>query len=341
MPSRTAETTAIASMLDDYELLEVGVDREGAGRKRERFGQYVVERPAIPLTPNPSPARGEGNSPPHPRPLSREGRGEKMRVDFRYERESGDASGRWRRGDGTPLNDPVSWNVAAGKLTFELRLTDSGQVGLFPEQADNWRWIAAQVTRLVTDARERALEPPRVLNLFAYTGASTLAAAAAGAEVAHVDAARPVVGWARRNAELSGFAAAPIRWLVDDAHAFVRRELRRGRRYAGIVLDPPSYGHGAKGRSSQGGDWRLDRDLPELLADCRRLLASAAGFLLLTCHTTGMTAPRLAQWFYERAGLQPTDTSELALTSTLGERLPSGVCVRWSGDLSTANHRAQ
>ena len=263
-----------------------------------------------------------------------------MRVDFRYERESGDASGRWLRGDGSPLDEPANWNVAAGKLSFELRLTDSGQVGLFPEQADNWRWISEQVATLAAHARDIGLEPPRVLNLFAYTGASTLAAAAAGAEVSHVDAARPVVGWARRNADLSSLTAAPIRWLVDDAHAFVRRELRRGRRYTGIVLDPPSYGHGVKGRSGQGGDWRLERDLPELLADCRRLLADAAGFLLLTCHTTGMTVPRLAQWFFERTGLQPTDTSELALTSTSGERLPSGVCVRWSGDLATANHRA-
>jgi 23S rRNA (cytosine1962-C5)-methyltransferase len=174
-----------------------------------------------------------------------------------------------------------------------------------------------------------------VLNLFAYTGASTLAAAAvggiAGVEVAHVDAAKPVVQWASRNAELSGLADAPIRWLVDDAHAFVRRELRRGRRYAGIVLDPPSYGHGVKGGGSKGRDWRLERDLPELLTDCRRLLGESGAFMLLTCHTTGMTAPRLAQWFSERTGLQPTDASELALTSTSGERLPSGVCVRWAG----------
>ena len=327
MRSRAAETTAIASMLDDYELLEVGVDAVGNGRKRERFGPYSVERPV---------AIESSDS----RPLARNFK-HAASVDFRYKRAAGDTSGRWLRGDGTSVDELVCWNVTAGKLSFELRLTDSGQVGLFPEQADNWQWVADQVMRLVADAREHALEPPRVLNLFAYTGASTLAAAAAGAEVAHVDAARPVVQWARRNAELSGLAAAPIRWLVDDAHAFVRRELRRGRRYTGIVLDPPSYGHGVKGRSGQGGDWRLERDLPELLADCRRLLADAAGFLLLTCHTTGMTAPRLAQWFYERAGLQPTDTSELALTSTLGERLPSGVCVRWSGDLSTANHRAQ
>ena len=349
MRSRTAETTAIASMLDDYQLLDFSVDFGGGGRKRERFGRYVVERPAVFLSSDFSAKFAKSGAPPHPsstsltagRPLSREGTGEEFRVDFRYVRATGDTTGRWLRSDGTPLNEAVSWNVAAGKLSFELRLTDSGQVGLFPEQADNWRWIAAQVTRIVANAHEHELEPPRVLNLFAYTGASTLAAAAAGIEVVHVDAARPVVGWARRNAELSGLAAAPIRWLVDDAHAFVRRELRRGRRYAGIVLDPPSYGHGVKGRSIQGRDWRLERDLPELLADCRRLLADAAGFLLLTCHTTGMTAPRLGQWFAERTGLQPTDTSELALTSASGERLHSGVCVRWSGDLSTATHRAR
>jgi len=313
MRSRNAETITIASMLDDYELLDFSVDIGGGGRKRERFGRYVVERPVA----------AENSD---ARPLAHI----LKRVDFRYEREAGDKSGRWLRGNGTPLDEPVSWNVTAGELVFELRLTDSGQVGLFPEQADNWRWIAEQITRISAMNREPPSEPPRVLNLFAYTGASTLAAAAAGIEVVHVDAARPVVGWARRNAELSGLAAAPIRWLVDDAHAFVRRELRRGRRYAGVVLDPPSYGHGVKGRSIQGRDWRLERDLPELLADCRRLLADAAGFLLLTCHTTGMTAPRLGQWFAERTGLQSTDTSELALTSATGQRLPGGVCVRWS-----------
>lgn len=325
-------------MLDDYELLEVGVDAEGGGRKRERFGQFVVERPvAIASEPNAKVANRD--APPHPRPLSCEGRGEKLGIDFRYLRAAGDASGRWHRGAVAPLDEPVSWNVAAGKLSFELRLTDSGQVGLFPEQAGNWQWISDQVTRLAADARDKGLEPPRVLNLFAYTGASTLVAAAAGAEVAHVDAARPVVQWARRNAELSGLADSPIRWLVDDAHAFVRRELRRGRQYAGIVLDPPSYGHGVKGRSMQGRDWRLERDLPELLADCRRLLDESGAFMLLTCHTTGMTAPRLGQWFAERTGLSPTDSSELALTATSGERLPSGVRVRWSGEVDRNHSR--
>ena len=147
-------------------------------------------------------------------------------------------------------------------------------MGVFPEQQENWEWIARQV--------QRHGDSPRVLNLFAYTGASTLAAAAAGAEVVHVDSARSTVEWARRNAKLSSLDSAPVRWIVDDARQFVRREIRRGNSYHGIILDPPSYGHGPKGQS-----WTLTRDLMPLLGDCRRLLASERLFVLLTCHSAG------------------------------------------------------
>ncbi len=314
MRSNSARTTAIASMLDNYELID-----GGGGRKRERFGRYVVDRPTGSLTSS-----------------SRQGTGEQMtgataglsssaaRIDYRYEREASNSPGRWLRGDGTLVDSPVSWEISVDALKFELRLTDSGHVGLFPEQADNWQWSSAQVARLVADGREL----PRVLNLFAYTGASTLAAAAAGAEVAHVDAARPAVDWARGNAELSGLATAPIRWLVDDARAFVRRELRRGRRYHGVILDPPSYGHGVK-----GPDWRLERDLTLLLADCRRLLQPELWFLLLSCHTTGVTAARLGEWFVTATGLRPTDVNELPLVAATGSSLPSGASVRWVGNV--------
>ena len=145
-------------------------------------------------------------------------------------------------------------------------------MGLFPEQAENWDWLGASDRALA----RRLGRKPKVLNLFAYTGGSTLAAAAAGAEVTHVDAARNVTNWARRNAELSGLAAAPIRWIADDAMKFVRREIRRGNRYDCFVLDPPSYGHGARGEV-----WQLDRHLAELLAACagtRRARAAPGAF---------------------------------------------------------------
>ena len=315
-------------MLSDYELVDVS-----GGRKRERFGKYVVDRPAIPLASALIGGTSTSEAPPHPRPLSgstelaevHEGRGEQLCVDFVYERDSSSTSGRWQRGDGSPVGEPVCWNIAVGQLTFELRLTDSGQVGLFPEQADNWRWIAEQIARLTADRRSKQLAPPRLLNLFAYTGASTLAAAVAGAHIAHVDAARPVVQWARRNAELSGLSASQIRWLVDDARAFVRRELRRGRDYEGIVLDPPSYGHGVKGQ-----DWRLERDLPELLTDCRRLLDPERAFMLLTCHTTGVTREQLGMRFEQATGWRPSQTIDMDLKSATGDSLHSGVCVRWA-----------
>ena len=129
---------------------------------------------------------------------------------------------------------------------LELKRTQFGHLGVFPEQGDNWQWIAEQV-------RLAGGPPPRVLNLFAYTGGSTLAAAAAGAEVVHVNAAKNIVAWARRNAALSGLADAPIHWIVDDAMKFVKRELRRGSLYDAVILDPPSYGHGARG---EVGGWR-------------------------------------------------------------------------------------
>lgn len=172
----------------------------------------------------------------------------------------------------TPFPETVS-------LVFELKMTPFGHIGLFPEQATNWIRIW-ETLRLRPGAS--------VLNLFGYTGGSTLAAAAAGARVTHVDAAKNIVDWARRNAELSGLDAAPIRWIAEDARKFVRRELRRGCRYDAIILDPPSYGHGTKGEV-----WRLSRHLPDLLENCFSLFGDSPQFLLLTAHTPGFDAPRL------------------------------------------------
>jgi 23S rRNA (cytosine1962-C5)-methyltransferase len=163
-----------------------------------------------------------------------------------------------------------------------------------------------------------------VLNLFAYTGGSTLAAAGVGAEVVHVDAARNVVAWARRNAELSGLGQAPVRWIADDALKFVKRELRRGARYDGVILDPPSYGHGARGEV-----WRLARHLPRLLSMCGPLLADGGGWVLLTCHTPGFDAPRLAAMLGETLGPGRVTADAMALASGAGRTLPSGAVARW------------
>jgi len=227
--------------VEDYELIDAG-----DGRRLERFGELIVDRPyAAADGPRRAPERWQD-------------------AGLRFERDAG-----W---GGAALDAArAGWTTAIGHLRFELRPTAAGQVGLFPEHADLVPWLRDRLA-------ERG-EAPAVLNLFAYTGLLTLALARAGASVAHIDAAKPSVEWARRNAALNGLDDRPIRWLVDDARAFVAREVRRERRYDGVVLDPPTYGHGASGKT-----WRLDRDLPPLLDDLQRLLVPG-GFLVLTAHT--------------------------------------------------------
>ena len=189
-------------------------------------------------------------------------------------------------------------------------------MGIFPEQAANWDWIA--------DRASAARRPPRILNLFAYTGGSTLAAAAAGASVVHVDAARNVVGWARRNAELSGLADRPIRWIAEDARKFVEREIRRGNRYDAVILDPPSYGHGPTGQV-----WKLEDDLAPLLALCRDVTAGEPDFLLVTCHTPGLGHDDLAALLRATFGPEASiESSDMWLATATGRHLPCGTMAR-------------
>ena len=204
--------------------------------------------------------------------------------------------------DSAEKNDvnSVAWQIRHGQAVFELRGTPFGHVGVFPEQAENWDAINAfclqqtQSHQAVASlpghyATPRLQQPFRVLNLFAYTGGSTLAAALGGAEVVHVDAAKNVVAWARRNAELSQFTSSQVRWITEDAQKFVCRELKRGNRYRGVILDPPSYGHGPRGEV-----WQLSKHLPDLLLNCFSLLESDFPcFLILTCHAASLSLNRL------------------------------------------------
>jgi 23S rRNA (cytosine1962-C5)-methyltransferase len=171
-----------------------------------------------------------------------------------------------------------------------------------------------------------------VLNLFAYTGGSTLAAATAGAEVVHVDAAKNIVAWARRNAELSGLADAPIRWIAEDAVKFVQRELKRGNRYDAVILDPPSFGHGP-----QGEVWQLAKHLPQLLALCGELTAGRPEFMLLTCHTPGYDAEQLAEIVKEHVCNVDgrIEAKPLLISAVDGRKLPSGMVVRWQQQITT------
>jgi 23S rRNA (cytosine1962-C5)-methyltransferase len=277
---------------DQYQLFDFG-----DGRKLERFGELLLDRP--------SPA-AEGARPRDPVGT--------WQSDARYERISAD-SAQWEGA----ASLPETWRVKHGASIFELKRTDFGHVGLFPEQADNWDWIAAQV--------QRCPRPPKLLNLFAYTGGSTLAAAAAGAEVVHIDSARNVVAWARRNAELSGLSAAKIRWITEDAPLFVDRELKRSNRYDAVILDPPSYGHGPGGEV-----WQIDQSLGTLLEGCVQLTTPRLQFMLLTCHSPGYDAAVLSQLLRQQVDSQSVSMTagEMTLVTPDGRRLPSGAFARLS-----------
>ena len=264
--------------MDGYQLVDVG-----AGRRLERFGEHLVDRPH---------ASVHG-----PRRLPDRWR----EAGLRFDRERG-WSGPALRAAGR------AWTVDLDGLAFELRATDTGQVGLFPEHAAMLPWLVDQV-----DSRAS----PSVLNLFAHTGLATVALAHAGASVAHVDGARAAIDWARRNATGNGLDDRPIRWLVDDVPAFLAREVRRGRRYDGVVLDPPTYGHGTTGKA-----WRLERDLEPLLEDIREVLVPD-GFILLTAHTSHLDADRLGGVLGDDA-----DAGDLVLHAESGAELRLGAFAR-------------
>jgi 23S rRNA (cytosine1962-C5)-methyltransferase len=267
---------------DGHRLIDAG-----DGRRLERFGARIVDRPAP----------GTADRP------RRTGRESWAGADLRFDRDEG-----WTGAEQEP------WAMSLDGLTLELRPAGAGQVGFFPEHALAWPWL-----------RERVADRPaaEVLHLFAYTGATTLALAAAGARLTHVDASRPAVGWARRNAELSGLAERPIRWIVDDALTYVRREERRGRRYAGIVLDPPTFGHGPAGTR-----WELDDALPVLLAACAGV-ADPDSFVLATAHTTALVPADLAAALEIAFGIPAElESEDLELVAESGAVLPLGVAAR-------------
>jgi 23S rRNA (cytosine1962-C5)-methyltransferase len=275
----------------------------GEGRRLERFGPLCLDRPC-----------------PGTEQIARALPQRWQEAVARFDRSNGH-EGRWIA-KGTL---PERWTIAHGSVRLELKRTEFGHLGVFPEQAACWDWIADQVAAW---GRQQGDSPLSVLNLFAYTGGSTLAAAAAGAAVTHVDSARNVVGWAHRNAELSGLVEAPIRWIAEDAVKYVRRELKRGRRYDAVILDPPSYGHGPKGEA-----WRLEQDLPGLLEMCGQLMGSRGRFALLTCHTPDFNPGRLATMLGDALrplGAGQVSADELTLQAVTGHTLSTGAQVRWS-----------
>ncbi len=259
----------------------------GDGRRLERFEARTLDRPAPAAT---APRR----APPE----------RWATADLRFESSAG-WSGR------VPVEP---WRVELLGLAMELRPGPAGAIGLFPEHLLSAGWVEARI-------RDRSPGgTPAVLNLFAHTGLLTLVASRAGAEVVHVDAARAAVSWARHNAGLSGLGDRPIRWIVDDAAAFVAREGRRGRRYDGLILDPPSFGRAGRRR------WRLWDDLPSLLAAVRPILAEEA-FVLVTTHTTGIDGPSLGDLVARSRG-RPGEVLPLRLDAESGAGLDLGWAVR-------------
>ena len=284
----------------DYALLD-----SGGGRKLERYGQMVVVRPEpqcwwTPRLPDAVWAM----------------------ADAVFDPSDEDDAGRWRL-SGKP---PESWSLSWGQARFNARLTSFRHLAFFPEQAANWAFIDTRLR-----ARQR---PAKILNLFGYTGVASLVAAAAGASVTHVDASKKSVGWARENAALSGLQDRPVRWIVEDARRYVAREVKRGSRYEGIILDPPKYGRGPEGEV-----WRLFEDMPGLLKDCAALLSDDADFLLLNAYAARISglslACLMAETLPERGGW--IDWGELALVEAteaneVQRAIGLSFFARWTGD---------
>jgi 23S rRNA (cytosine1962-C5)-methyltransferase len=278
----------------DYALLD-----SGAGRKLERYGRCTVVRPEPQCLWTPRlPADAW------------------ERADAVFDPSDDEDAGRWRFRSQPQDSWPLGW----GPVKFHGRFTAFRHLAFFPEQAANWAWLEERV-------RARGGQP-RVLNLFGYTGVASLVMAAAGAAVTHVDASKKAVAWARVNAELSGLADRPIRWITEDARKYVQREARRGSRYEGIILDPPKYGRGPGGEV-----WRLFEDLPELAGLCAELLSEDAAFLVLNAYAERISGAALSGLLAEklkgRGGR--IEWGELALVEDAGDRqIGMSFYARWS-----------
>jgi 23S rRNA (cytosine1962-C5)-methyltransferase len=279
----------------DYELVDIG-----EGRKLERFGALTVDRPEPQaLWKRAAPAESWA------------------RADLRFEAQPEDEQGVWTWGARARRND---WSVGYKGIVLICRATSFRHVGVFPEQVCHWDWIDARIR-----AAQREL---KLLNLFGYTGAASLIAAAAGARVTHVDASKKAIAWARENQAASKLEDAPIRWICDDATKFVEREVRRGNTYDGIILDPPMYGRGPNKEV-----WRLFEDLPRMLKNCARLMSGRPVFLILTVYALRLSFLSLAELVRDM-GLRPEgliEAGELIAQSRHGSRqFATSLFARWT-----------
>ncbi|MBC8081339.1 MAG: class I SAM-dependent methyltransferase [Gorillibacterium sp.] len=277
----------------EYELIDTG-----SGEKLERWGGFVLRRPDPQII----------------WPLTEETEAWR-RANARYHR-STTGGGEWD----TKVKLPERWSIGYKELKFYIKPTSFKHTGLFPEQAANWDWMMDKI--------RQAKRPIRVLNLFAYTGGATLACAAAGAEVVHVDAAKGMVQWAKENATLSGLGEHPVRYITDDVFKFVAREERRGSKYDAIIMDPPSYGRGPNGEM-----WKLETDLYRFVASCSAILSDNPLFFLINSYTTGISATVLTNVLslaisQQHGGKLMSDEIGLPITAS-GLCLPCGILGRW------------
>ena len=300
---------------NDYELLD-----SGGGMKLERFGEYILSRPEPKALWDKDMNESQWNSLTHTKFTPGAGFGKAGKED----------SGTWDR----LRKMPDQWWIRyPDRFSLRLGLTSFKHVGVFPEQASNWDYIYNETTRIAKACEGR----PKVLNLFAYTGAASLAARKAGADVTHLDSVRQVVTWARENMERSGLDG--VRWVVEDALKFAKREAKRGNRYQGIILDPPAYGHGPDGEK-----WKLDELLFDLLKNVSQILAPRDSFLILNLYSNGYSAMLGETTVREAFGLKPEtgftavpghdgaflalESGELALRDSFGKVLPLSIFVR-------------
>lgn len=281
----------IANKWKDYEVIDTS-----KGEKLERWGDYILVRPD-PQVIWDTPKNLKGWKKPN----------------GHYHR-SNKGGGQWEFFD-----LPEQWTINYGKLTFNLKPFSFKHTGLFPEQATNWDWFSELI--------RNANRPIKVLNLFAYTGGATIAAAAAGASVTHVDASKGMVTWAKENAVSSGLKDAPIRWIVDDCMKFVQREIRRGNKYDAIIMDPPSYGRGPKGEI-----WKIEEAIHPLVKDCSQILSNNPLFFLINSYTTGLS-PAVLSYLISlelKKFKGSVDAQDIGLPiSSNGLVLPCGSSARW------------
>lgn len=278
----------------DYELLDCD-----EGQRLERWGEYILIRP------DPQIIWSTGKEDPRWK-----------KAHGIYKRIKG--GGNWVKHD-----MPDNWCINYGDLTFKLRPMGFKHTGLFPEQAANWDWFGELIRKRVAQGRKVS-----VLNLFAYTGGATAAAAKAGASVCHVDASKGMVQAAKENLALSGLGEAPVRYIVDDCKKFVERELRRGHKYDAVIMDPPSYGRGPNGEV-----WKLEECAHELIALATSLLSNDPLFFLVNSYTTGLSPATMAYMTRVSIGYGKTEAEELGIRVTkTGLCLPAGASARWTAE---------